>query len=70
MEGETAMLTGTKDYPAYAALILALMAAVMSMPGESARPYQILEWMQIGACTEVNQLAGAIGETSAGCPSP
>jgi hypothetical protein len=69
------MLTGMKDYPAYVALILALVAAVMSMPGESrpeepGRTYQVLEWVQIGTCSEVNLLAGAIGETSAGCPEP
>jgi hypothetical protein len=69
-ERETAMQTAIKDCPICVALILAVVAAVMSMPREPGRPYQILEWMQIGACSEVNQLAGAIGETSAGCPSP
>jgi hypothetical protein len=75
LKGETAMLTGMKDYPTYVALILAVVAAVMSMPGES-RPeepggtYRVLEWVRIGTCSEVNLLAGAIGETSAGCPEP
>ncbi len=64
------MLTGIKDCPTYVALILALAAAFMSMPGGHHQPYQVLEWAQLGVCSEVNMLAGAIGEISAGCPAP
>jgi hypothetical protein len=64
------MLTAMKDCLTYVALILAVVAAVISTPGEAGRPSQALQWLQLGACAEVNTLAGAIGETPADCPVP
>jgi hypothetical protein len=64
------MLTAIKDCPTVVALVLALVAAVLSMPDLAVTPYQALEWIQIGACSEVDMLAGAIGETPANCPGP
>jgi hypothetical protein len=65
----TVMLTAIKDVATLIGLILAL-AAVISMPGLATRPVQALEWIQIGACSEVDMLATAIGETPANCPGP
>jgi hypothetical protein len=64
------MPTAIKDCSICAALILALVAAVISSPGQAGIPYQALQWLQMGACAEVNTLAGAIGETPASCPAP
>ena len=57
------MLTAIKDCPTHVVLILALVAAVMSTPGQTGRPYQALRWIQMGVSPEANTLAGAIGET-------
>ena len=64
------MPTAIKDCPICAALILALVAAAISSPGQAGMPYRALQWLQMGACAEVNTLAGAIGETPANCPAP
>ena len=64
------MLTAIKDCSTVVALILALVAAVMSMPGLAGGSYQALGWIQMGVCSEVDMLAGAIGETPANCPAP
>jgi hypothetical protein len=65
------MLTAIKDFSTFVALILALVAAVISVPGQVGIPYQqALRWLQMGSCAEVNTLAGAIGETPANCPAP
>jgi len=56
------MLTGIKDFPICVALILALVAAVMSTPGEADRKYHALRWIQMGVSPEADMFAGAIGE--------
>jgi hypothetical protein len=69
-ERATAMPAAIKDCSICVALILALAAAVISTPGQFGFPYQALQWLQVGACAEVNTLAGAIGEIPANCPAP
>jgi hypothetical protein len=66
----TAMPTAIKDLPICVALILALVAAVMSTPGQTGRPYQALRWMPVGVSPEADMLAGAIGEIPANVLSP
>jgi hypothetical protein len=69
-ERETAMPTAMKDLPTCVALMLALVAAIVSTPGQAGGPYQVLRWIQVGVSPEVNMLAGAIGETPASWPEP
>jgi hypothetical protein len=69
-ERAIAMPTAIKDCSIGTALLLALVAAVMSTRSPVGIPYQALQWLQVGACAEVNTLAGAIGETPASCPAP
>ena len=64
------MRTVMKEYPTCVALMLALAAAVMSTNGQVGIPHQALQWLQVGACAELNTLTGAIGETQASCPAP
>ena len=64
------MRTAMKDCPTCVALMLALVAAVMSTHGQAGIPHQAVQWLQVGACAELNTLAGAIGETPANCPAP
>jgi hypothetical protein len=64
------MRTAMKDCPTCVALIMALVAAAMSTHGQAGIPYQALQWLQVGACAELNTLAGSIGETPANCPAP
>ena len=64
------MLTAMKDCPTYVALILAIVAAVMSWPGETGGSYQVLRWIQMGVAPEADMLSGAIGETPTNFLSP
>ena len=64
------MPAAIKDCSICVALILAVAAAAISTSGQVGIPYQALQWLQVGACAEVNTLAGAIGETPANCPAP
>jgi hypothetical protein len=56
------MRSAMKDCPTCVALILALVAAVMSTPGQSGGTDQVQKWLQMGAAPEADVLAGAIGE--------
>jgi hypothetical protein len=64
------MRTAMKVYPTCVALMLALVAAVMSTHGQAGIPHRALQLLQVGACAELNTLTGAIGETQASCPAP
>ena len=64
------MPTAVKDFPICVALILALVAAVVSTPGQAGRPYQALRWMQMGVSPEAYMFAGAIGEIPSNFLSP
>lgn len=64
------MPTTIKDLPICVALILALVAAVMSTPDQADRPYQALRWVQTGVSPEADMLAGAIGEIPSNFLSP
>jgi hypothetical protein len=44
------------------ALVLAVVAAIMSAPGHADAPWQLSDWLQLSICPEADAMAGAIGE--------
>jgi hypothetical protein len=65
-----AVPTAIKDLAICVALVLALVAAVMSTPGHAGRRYQALQWIQMAGSPEADMLAGAIGEIPENFLSP
>jgi hypothetical protein len=52
------------------ALVLAVVAAIMSAPGHADAPWQLSEWLQLSICPEADAMAGALGENPVGVVPP